>query len=175
MQWKHAMNSVIRSTDKARIPLVTALVLSCIGGCQVLPQPFTDGLAQRAPVTTPSVETARSAAGESAARDRGFAPSEVLYADGSVLHLPLYFEDPFEDKGSEDGMFAWTAEDYLQWVYWDGRFILNAVAFPVSAIVTPPWTVMASDGHLSRQLLFVDHDAQRWSPAGIVDTQGGAP
>jgi hypothetical protein len=34
---------------------------------------------------------------------------------------------------------------------------------PVSLIVTPPWTVMESDGELSEQALGYDHDAQ---PAG---------
>lgn len=31
---------------------------------------------------------------------------------------------------------------------------------PASAVVTPPWTVMVSDGQISRQLLGYDHDAE---------------
>ena len=93
---------------------------------------------------------------------RDFSVTQVPVQDGTVLHLPLYFEDPFEDKGSEDGRFAWTGEDYFQILYWRGRFLLNAVAFPISATVTPPWVVMESDGRLSRQILWKDHDATRW-------------
>lgn len=132
-------------------------------GCQLLVDPFTDELAGRPPVTTPSVRVANQAhAEESIVMQRPSEPCRVPAKDGTVTHGPLYFEDPFEDKGSEDGKFAFTCEDYLQMVYWRGRFLLNAVLFPVSSIVTPPWVVMASDGRLSRQALGFDHDAERW-------------
>jgi len=120
-------------------------------------------------VVHPTVATTASAEGVHAAkatpvlRQRDHAQKEISPNDGAVTHGPLYFEDPFEDKGSEDGKFAWTGEDYLQWWYWRGRFLLNAVALPVSAVVTPPWVVMVSDGRLSRQALGYDHDAERWA------------
>jgi hypothetical protein len=81
--------------------------------------------------------------------------------DGTVTHGPLFFEDGFEDQGSEDGQFAWTGEDYLQMFYWRGRFLVNALCFPVSAVVTPPWVVMASDGEPSRRIAGLNHDAAR--------------
>ena len=131
-------------------------------GCQLMVNPFRDELAGQQGTTTASVEGARAAMTTPTVRQRGYEPFELHAEDEGVTHGPLYFEDPFEDKGSVDGRFAWTGEDYLQMFYWRGRFLLNTVFFPVSAVVTPPWTVMESDGHLSRQALGYDHDAERW-------------
>jgi hypothetical protein len=41
------------------------------------------------------------------------------------------------------------------------------MAWPVSAVVTPPFTLMGSDGVLSRQALGYDHDAER-RPSGVA-------
>ncbi len=139
--------------------LATTISLS---GCQLMVNPFRDELEGRQEMTTASVEGARAAEATPSIRQRDFARVELRPENMDVTHGPLYFEDPFEDKGSEDGRFAWTGEDYLQMFYWRGRFLLNTVLFPVSAVVTPPWTVMESDGRLSRQALGYDHDAERW-------------
>jgi hypothetical protein len=50
--------------------------------------------------------------------------------------------------------------------YGFGRFILNTMGWPVSCVVTPVWTVMGSDGVLSRQALGYDHDAEPL-PGGV--------
>lgn len=134
--------------------------LSCCG-CTLLVHPFRDELANEPPVTTASVETVQNSKATRSVQQRDW-PAEELYAqNGAVQHHPLYFEDPYEDKGSDDGKFAWTYEDYVQLFYWRGRFLLNTILFPVSVAVTPPWTVMESDGVLSRQALRWDHDAER--------------
>lgn len=139
-------------------PVLTLL----LGGCSLMVDPYHDEYVTHPTDTgTASVNEARAAAITPALRDRGHAPTERSAESGTVTHGPLYFEDPFEDKGSEDGQFAWTGEDYLQMFYWRARFLLNGIALPVSAVVTPPWTVMASDGELSRQALGYDHDAER--------------
>ena len=75
---------------------------------------------------------------------------------GAVPHYPLWWEDPFEDKGDGNNTFAWTAADYVGMPYGLGRFLLNTMAWPVSAVVTPPGTPMVSDGVIGR-----DHDARR--------------
>jgi hypothetical protein len=54
---------------------------------------------------------------------------------------------------------AWTWEDWLAFAYCPARFALNTFALPVSAIVTPPGTVLCSDGNISQQLIWRDHDA----------------
>jgi hypothetical protein len=157
-------NWVNDRVPRAACPPVLGLVVSTVllSGCQLMVNPFRDELAGRQEMTTASVEGARAAKTTPTVRQRDYAPFE-LHAEGDgVTHGPLYFEDPFEDKGSEDGRFAWTGEDYLQFVYWRGRFLLNTLFFPVSAVVTPPWTVMESDGRVSREALGWDHDAERW-------------
>ena len=73
---------------------------------------------------------------------------------GDVPHSPLWWEDPLEDKGDQNRAFAWTWQDYVAIPYSFGRFLLNTMAWPVSALVTPPGTPMVSDGQIGR-----DHDA----------------
>lgn len=131
-------------------------------GCQLLVNGFVDELADAPVVTTPSVVLSREYVGTPSERQRAWAPVRCEFAKGTVLHVPLYFEDAFEDRGSEDGEFKWTLEDYLWTVEWPARYMLNASLFPVSVVVQPPWQIMASDGHLSEQWLGKCHDAERW-------------
>lgn len=157
-------------------PLPRALARAVMGtsvifatGCHLMVNPFRDEFAGQQAMTTASVEGARAAETTPTVRQREYALLELRPEEMGVTHGPLYFEDPFEDKGSVDGRFAWTGEDYLQMFYWRGRFLLNTVFFPVSAVVTPPWTVMESDGRLSRQALGYDHDAKRWVEPPVDD------
>ena len=152
---KHRKRTRNRSLILASIACVVSM--GCAKCLRV--NPFQDELADMPRVTTPSVETARAADVQPTQNRRDWASFTLQAADGTVHHGPLYFEDPFEDKGSDDGKLAWTGEDYLQFFYWRGRYIVNLIAFPVSAVVTPPWTVMESDGYLSCQALGCDHDA----------------
>jgi hypothetical protein len=146
--------------------LVGAAVLAT-AGCSECVNPWADDLPRAADVTTPSVEGVRAADRQPARRTGAMQPSQIEPQPGVVTHWPLWWEDPFVDKGSEDGQFAMTVEDYIALPYGLGRFILNTMAFPVSATVTPPGTIMGSDGVLSRQALGYDHDAQRW-PGSVV-------
>ena len=159
--------SVLHSEPRAsaRAVLVKLWIVPSIvfmTGCQLMVDPFKDELAGQQAITTASVEGAQAAKTTPTVRQRDYTPVELRAEADGVTHGPLYFEDPFENKGSEDGRFAWTGEDYLQMFYWRGRFLLNTVLFPISAVVTPPWTMMESDGHLTRQALGHDHDAERW-------------
>jgi hypothetical protein len=152
---------------RAAYPPVLALLVSAVlqSGCQLMVNPFKDELVGPPSATTASVDGVRAANAAPSVRQRGYAPVEIHAESGAVTHGPLYFEDPYEEKGSADGQFAWTREDYFQAAYWRGRFLVNVLLFPISAIVTPPWTVMESDGRLSRQALGMDHDAQRAAEA----------
>lgn len=135
--------------------------LVAAAGCQLAVNPFEDEFAGQPRVTTPSVDGVLAAGKTAVIFTRPMEPSECVPQDGTVLHTPLYFEDPYEVNGSDDGQFAWTGQDYWQWVYWRARFLLNAVLFPVSAVVTPPGTVMASDGRPGPRAFGERHDAQR--------------
>ena len=173
-------NWVIHRVPRTACPPVLGVIVfvALAGGCQLMVNPFKDEFAGQQATTTASVEGARAAKTTPTVRQLDYAPVELRAEADGVTHGPLYFEDPFEDKDSEDGRFAWTGEDYLQIFYWRGRFLLNTVFFPVSAVVTPPWTVMESDGRLSRQALGYDHDAERWVEPAVdksteADSAGG--
>jgi hypothetical protein len=133
-----------------------ATCLGCLGlllwsGCSnpLVVNPFCDEYAHRAPVTTPSVDAVLAANVSPSIPDPIGVEKVRCAVDGSVLHTPLYFEDPFEECGSEDGHFMWTGEDYVWMVSSRARFMANLIAWPVSAVVTPPGTPMVSDGRLS--------------------------
>jgi hypothetical protein len=105
----------------------------------------------------------------SAPRERGWTAMPTVIADGTVTHWPLYMENPFVDKGSGNSpldprqtgrneyRLGW--EDVVGTLYSHARYTADYLMIPLSALVTPPWTVMESDGILSRQLLDYDHDA----------------
>ena len=159
------MKWTIRPTSNAVI--LGAVLVIAAGGCTELILPWADDLPRTRDVTTASVEGVRAANVAPAERTRQMDRAPVCVEDGTVVHWPLWWEDPFVDKGSEDGQFAWTREDYLAMPYGLGRFLLNTMAWPVSAAVTPAHTVMGSDGVLSRQALGYDHDAER-RPGGVA-------
>lgn len=159
----------MRSTASQNFRTLAACLAACLGlaGCTELINPFVDDLPPTEDVTTASVVAARAVDAVSSEPVREPVPMIASAQDGTVAHWPLWWEDPFEDKGSEDGQFALTYEDYLALPYGLGRFLLNTMAFPVSAVVTPVWTVMGSDGVLSRQALGYDHDATPL-PGGVA-------
>ncbi len=120
---------------------------------------FKDDSVPRSEWTTPSAEAIAAAEPKPAIRQRNWPQAEAVPERDGVPHFPLWWEDPFEDKGSQDGKFAWTWEDYVALPYSNARWLLNTMLWPASAVVTPPGTSMISDGRLSRQLLGYDHDA----------------
>ncbi len=130
-------------------------------GCQLAVNPFADEFHNQPRVTTPSVDGVLAAGKSAPQMTRPLTPAERCPQDGTVPHTPLYFEDPYEENGSEDGQFAWTSEDYWHIFYWRGRFLVNALLFPVKAVITPPGSVMASDGQLGRRAFGELHDAQK--------------
>ncbi len=168
----------IRSNNRQRVAgpraeraaMLVALCSLCViaWGCQHTINPFKDDLPPTEAISTASADGVRATGKVAEVRRRPLEPGRVEYAHGGVTHWPLWWEDPFEDKGSQDQVFAWTWEDYLAWPYSFGRFLLNTMGWPVSAVVTPPGTVMISDGRLSRQALGYDHDAERYPPAVVA-------
>jgi hypothetical protein len=149
--------------------VLLAIAVVAVPGCAEVVNPWADDVPEADVVTTASVEGVRAHR-----QDMEPPPQRVVSAertrgsveDGTVTHWPLWWEDPFVDKGSEDGLFAWTWEDYFAMPYGLGRFLVNTMGWPVSVAVQPPWTVMGSDGVLSRQALGYDHDAEP-RPGGV--------
>jgi len=120
-------------------------------------------------------------------RHRDWEAATVAAESGVVRHWPLYTEDPFEDKGhgrtdatDPYNVYRYGWEDFVALAYCPARFTLNWLALPVSAVVTPPWTILESDGFVSRQALGYDHDARRvetvepTSPPAAAATQPAA-
>ena len=117
---------------------------------------------------SPTAADVKARVGLAEPRHRDWEVRTVSAERGAVTHWPLYFEDPFEDKGHgrtdqthphDVHRLGW--EDYVAFPYCFARFTANWLFLPVSAVVTPPWTLMESDGELSQQALGYDHDATR--------------
>ncbi len=142
------------------------LAVSPMIGCSEMINPWRDDTPRAEDVSTPSTRCLQASGVAAAQRSCDQERQCVRAQDGMVSHWPLWWEDPFVDKGSEDDRFAWTEEDYIAMPYGLGRFILNTMAWPVSVAMTPPWVIMGSDGVLSRQALGYDHDAERL-PGGV--------
>ncbi len=149
---------------------LAALVL-CTGGCAHLNDPFRDSSRYiDDEMNTASAEGYRTPPEFVTLVLRDSAEDVVHHENGSVTHWPLWFEDPFEDKGNRldprvhrdalDSEFVWNWADYLHILYGPGRFLLNTVAIPASIIVRPPGMLMESDGRISRGICWYDHDAR---------------
>ena len=154
--------------------------VALVGGC-ITPCPFHDSFAQQPPVTTASSEGVRESGAQPRLPEPIGEPKIVFTADGTVTHRPLYFEDPREVTGSEDGQFAWTSEEYVYMFTGPIRFMANMFSAPVEMVFVPPWTVMASDGHARRKVLWWWVDSQPWDadelgePGVMVVEQAHAP
>jgi len=127
---------------------VALLMVGTLGvlGCHQSANPWQDSLAQRQPVTTPSVDAARAADREPSIQTRSHAPIRIGPSSERVSHGPLYFADPFECDVLDDGVFAWNGEDYAQFLVGPSRFLVNIALFPIHALATSPWVFLNSDG-----------------------------
>ena len=156
------------SSARARMAMIGGPLIACwlvSLGCQHVVNPYVDETISSQDITTPTAESvyrgARPTGTEERLRRGDWPAVNALGHSGSVSHWPLWFEDPLEDQGSDDGRFAVNWEDYLAWPYSTGRWVVNLLGLPASAVVTPPFTIMSSDGVISRQLLGCFHDAER--------------
>jgi hypothetical protein len=136
------------------------LAFCMVAGCAHVPNQWReDGPSAGADLQSPTVADIRTRYEPAELRRRDWEPRTVSAESGAVTHWPLYFEDPFEDKGHGRSDYRLGWEDYVAMPYGYARYTLNWLLFPASVIVTPPWTPMESDGILSRQALGYDHDA----------------
>lgn len=160
-----------RAVFVAMMPMQTVALLA---GCAHVENYWReDGPAKTVVWESVSEQDIRAHAPASAQRERGWNEMTVASESGVVAHGPLWFEDPFVDKGSGRtplderntgrNEYALSWEDYVAMPYCLARHTLNWLGWPASAVVTPPWTEMESDGRLSAQALGYDHDAERRS------------
>lgn len=143
--------------------------LLCTGCAHVVNHYVEDGPSTRMAWDSPTAQDIKAHHEPIAdQRARDWEARDVRTESGVVYHWPLYFEDPFEDKGhgrtdatDPHNVYRQGWESWVAFPYGFARFTTNWVLLPVSAIVTPPWTVMESDGNVSQQLVWRDHDATR--------------
>lgn len=156
--------------------LVAAMTASCIAmvgvGCTQLNNPWQDSAtAMDAEMTTPSAQGYQGKTEFGRPSRRTTAQAVLYYENGVTTHWPLWFEDPFEDKGNRwrnagepddaDVEFALNWVDYLYLAYGPARLFVNTVTWPIGAVVTPPGMLLESDGRVSKGLVWYDHDARR--------------
>jgi hypothetical protein len=167
------------ATGRPVAMVVLCAMLAGLGaGCQIAPNFYReDGPSVTMQWETPTSADVKARFEPAEARDRGWDTSFVSAESGAVRHYPVYFEDPFVDKGHgrtdethPHDVYRLGWEDWVAFPYGLSRFTLNWLLSPVSAVVTPPWTVMESDGEISEQFLGPDHDA-----APVEPTWLGAP
>ncbi|MBK8269313.1 MAG: hypothetical protein IPK83_13810 [Planctomycetes bacterium] len=154
-----------------------------LAACSHVNDPFKDSSATiDAEMTTASAEGYKGKREFYVPLHRRGDTTQVNYENGSTTHWPLWFEDPFEDKGNDvtdpddrdpiDNRFALTWADFLHMGYGPGRMLLNILGYPFSAAVTPPGTLMESDGRLDKNILGYDHDAKRSDSASREPPDG---
>lgn len=161
--------------------LLAALLLVTAAGCNEMVVNYYQetGPSVDAEWDSPTARHVKAQHDSAPMRSRGWETRTVATQDGSVLHWPLYFEDPFEDKGHgrtdethPHNVYRLGWEDWVAFPYGFSRFTLNWLLFPASVIVTPPWIVHESDGEISRQLVWYDHDARRVSSEELKQRWG---
>jgi len=153
------MHSTLSHQARPSATWLTLMGLAtAISACNQPPavNPWRDDSIPRTAWSTPSQDAVIAAGHEPVIRQRNIPEIQAPCAAGHVPHYPLWWEDPFEDKGDGNDAFAWTWQDYVAMPYGFGRFLLNTMGWPVSIFVTPPATPMVSDGRIGR-----DHDAAR--------------
>jgi len=143
-------------------------------GCTHVNNPFVDSSAVVLPeLTTASAEGYRGEAdGQYIRLQRTrWDGTIVSQENGAVSHWPLWFEDPYEMRGNRscdgvdydapDNDFRWNKRDFIHMAYGPARMLINGVAWPVSAVMMPPGTLMESDGNVSRRIVDGPADATR--------------
>ena len=147
-----------RTTKPACLLMALAVLVAVTGSACGPPavNPWVDDSIPPPVWTSPSQDGVLATNAPMTLRQRDWPETPGPYVSRETPHYPLWWEDPFEDKGDGDGRFAWTWADYVALPYSPGRYLLNTVAWPVSAVVTPPGVSMVSDGVIGR-----DHDARR--------------
>ncbi len=159
------MKTMLHASGNALLVIVGLVV----AGCAHLPNHYREtGPATVEPWSSPTTADIYERFESAELRHRDWGAMTVCAESGAVVHWPLYFEDPFVDKGDgrpdetdPHNVYRLGWEDWVAFPYGISRFTANWLLLPVSAIVTPPWTLMESDGELSQQLAWYDHDARR--------------
>lgn len=164
------------------VAIAVLLAGVCSGCAHAVNQFREDGPSVSADWDSPTAADVKARFQPAEPRRRDWETTTLAAERESVYHWPLYFEDPFEDKGHgrtdqthPHDVYRWGWEDWVAFPYCFARFTADWLLLPVSAVVTPPWTVMESDGRVSRQLVWRDHDARPEGRYWIEPSPGATP
>ncbi len=138
------------------IGLATVLLLS---GCELATNAYIDPIDNQQRISTASVDAALEIEASPAPRSRSYTSLRLESFDNGVTHGPLYFEDPYESLEGDDDL-AWSGQDHFASIACPVRYAANLALTPLTAIVTPPWLVMESDGAPSKRCIET-HDAMK--------------
>ena len=107
---------------------VALLLLAC--GCASQQVPPAEQAAAQLTTTSPDYPFAR----------RDWPETFAYYPDASVTHETVYFQDPFEVAGGNDGQFrTWRLADAVALLASPPLFVANTAALPVAMAISPPW------------------------------------
>lgn len=137
----------LRTIGLAAGATLTTLIAACNQPPAV--NPWVDDSIPRDQWTTPSRDLVLASNQKALVRETQFPDMTAPHVTPGVPHYPLWWEDPFDDQGDNNDTFAITWQDYVAMPYVYGRFLLNTMAWPVSAVVTPPGTTLVSDGQVN--------------------------
>ncbi len=135
---------MIKSASRRVVGFITLASLGVSCGCSLMVNPNYDELSYNPATMTPSERGVREAQVTVVSQQvRPFEAVPCAAHTGSCTHGPLYFEDPFELRGSDDDQFAWTLEEPFYYMLGPIRYGFNLAFWPISAIASPPWVPVA--------------------------------
>lgn len=131
---------------------VSCVALLATIGCTSPKGPMANGLAGRMSLTTASAEAVRAAnvTPRSAPEYRDIR-FHVCPKSGTVTHTPAYFRTDARCCGDNNTKFGISGNDYFAWVRETTGFFISIAMHPVDLLLTPPWTLMESDGKQARR------------------------
>ena len=139
-----------------------------LSGCQI------QGMFASQPVVYETVAIAevpdRSSEFAVEVEDRGWADRVVYYQKGGLAHHSLYLEDPYEGKGSNDGVFeTWGKDDAAAATAGPVWFLVNVLFLPVELLKRLPWQEQES-----RSILAVEGPVYEFGslPSGDIRDSG---
>ena len=140
------------------VPYALVIVSSAMlaaAGCATTKGLAVDGHSRPLSITTASADAVRAA---NVSRKSNPEPRGTRFhaspKSGSVTHTPVYFRSNTENPAGNDRRDDLSGADYLEWISETARFLISIASHPVDVLITPPWTLMESDGkHVRRAAL----------------------
>lgn len=140
-----------RSRSVQGLAIFSGVLLSAVG-CATHKGQAVDGLSGRLSLTTASAEAVRAAnITRPSTPERRDPQFHVSPKSGAVTHTPVYFRSNTELPDDNDKAFGLSGEDFAVFLPEVAKFFISIALHPLDVLLTPPWTLMESDGHQTRR------------------------